>query len=112
MQISRPSYSTDVEFVTSSLLCITEGGNIVSKCSTSVSVIIVPRNPDVLKCHVCVSQLKGMTSSLLLSLVYYSKCTFSLWELPSKTLLQAWPSRLMVTENSVTIILVSIERAP
>lgn len=53
-----------------------------------------------------------MTTSLLVSPVYDSKCTLSLWELSSKTLLQAWPSRLMVTENSVTIILVSNERAP
>lgn len=38
--------------------------------------------------------------------------TFSLWERCSNTLLQDCPSWLMVTENSVTIICVSTDRAP
>lgn len=38
--------------------------------------------------------------------------TLSLWELSSNTLLQECPSWLNVTENSVTIIWVNIDRAP
>lgn len=79
-----------------------------------MSVINPPCNPNTLKCQVCVNHFRKGVASFIQALAgfFYGRCTFSLWVLSSKTLLQAWPSWLTVTENSVTIIWVSMERAP